>query len=288
MIEVHHASLNHGDLNDARSGRIPPGGVLGSDIAGVVVRAATDGTGPREGVRVVALAQGAFAERVAVDAASVATVPASVDLSVAAALPVAGLAPLRTLRACGSLLGKRVLVTGASGGVGSFAIQLAAAAGAHVIASVGSVERGAGPREAGADEVVVGLKGIDTPVDVVLDNVGGPQLVQAWSLLAPGGSLQSIGWTSGEPAVFAPYATVGPQKALSSYLTTGDAGSDLQTLVHLVETRVLTVRIGWRGSWDRFAEATEAMRQRRVNGKAVLDVATPGSMRTAQYSDETA
>jgi len=62
------------------------------------------------------------------------------------------------------------------------------------------------------------------------DNVGGPQLVKAWSLLARGGSLQSIGWTSGEPAVLQPYATVGPVKTLSSYLTLDDAGADLGTL----------------------------------------------------------
>jgi NADPH:quinone reductase len=280
VVEVHHASLNHGDLNDARSGRIPPGGVLGSDLAGVVVQAAADGTGPPSGARVVALARGAFAERVAVDTASVAAVPESVDLSHAAALPVAGLAALRTLRACGSLLGKRVLITGASGGVGSFAVQLAAAAGTYVIASVGSVERGAGLREAGADEVVVELKGIDRPVDVVLDNVGGPQMVEAWNLLAPGGSLQSIGWTSGEPAVFTPYATVGPAKTLASYVTLADVGPDLATLVHFVATGVLTVRVGWRGSWEQFAPATDAMRRRRINGKAILDVVTPGSMGT--------
>ena len=72
-----------------------------------------------------------------------------------------------------------------------------------------------GLAEAGADEVVVGLDGVDQPVDVVMDNVGGPLLVAAWELLAPGGSLHSIGWTAGEPAVFPPYSTVGPPKSLT-------------------------------------------------------------------------
>ena len=67
LIEVHHVSLNHGDLNDARSGRVPPGGRLGSDAAGVVAEAARDRSGPEVGTRVVALAQGAFAERIAVE-----------------------------------------------------------------------------------------------------------------------------------------------------------------------------------------------------------------------------
>jgi NADPH:quinone reductase len=148
--------------------------------------------------------RGAFAERSAVEVGALAEVPPSVDLAEAAASPVAGVAALRALRAAGAVLGKRVLITGASGGVGRFAVQLAAHAGAHVIASVGSVARGEGLAKAGADEVVVGLDGLDQPVDVVLDNVGGPQLVAAWELLAPGGSLQSIGWASGEPAVFPP------------------------------------------------------------------------------------
>jgi NADPH:quinone reductase len=271
-IEVHHASLNHGDLNDARSGRVPPGAVLGSDAAGVVTRSA-DGGGPQEGARVVALAPGAFAERTVVDVDSVAEVPESVDLAEAAALPVAGLAALRALRAAGPLLGRRVLVTGASGGVGSFAVQLAARAGAHVIASVGSAARVEGLAERGADEVVVGLEGLDGQVDVALDNVGGPLLVAAWQRLAPGGSLQSIGWTSGEPAVFPPYSTIGPPKTLASFLNEGAAGTDLSTLVRLLSDGSLHVEIGWRGPWERVADAAELLRARRVTGKVVLDVA---------------
>jgi NADPH:quinone reductase-like Zn-dependent oxidoreductase len=176
VVEVHHASLNRGDLNDARSGRVRPGGVLGS------------------------------------------------------------------------------------GGVGGFAVQLAALAGAHVIASVGSAARG------------VGLDGIDQPVDVVLDNVGGPQLVAAWELLAPGGSLQSIGWTSGEPAAFRPSSTVGPPKSLTSFLNQGDPGAELAVLVRPAADRKLTVQIGWRGPLERVAEAAAALRDRRLHGKAVLDV----------------
>jgi len=272
LLEVHHASLNHGDLNDARSGRVAPGAVLGSDAAGVVAQAAADGSGPAAGTRVVALAPGAFAQRSAVAVGALAEVPPSVDLAEAAALPVAGVAALRALRAAGAVLGKRVLVTGASGGVGRFAVRLAAHAGAYVIASVGSVARGEGLAEAGADEVVVGLDGLDQPVEVVLDNVGGAQLVAAWELLAPGGSLQSIGWAAGEPAVFPPYSTVGPPKSLTSFLNQGEAGGELATLVRLVAAGRLAVEVGWRGSWERAAEAAEALRGRRVRGKAVLDV----------------
>ena len=274
LVAVHHASLNHGDLNDARSGRVPPGGVLGSDVAGVVELA---GGGPPRGTRVVALTRGAFAEYSPVDLGALAEVPPSVDLAAAAALPVAGLAALLALRAAGVAAGKRVLVTGASGGVGRFAVQLAAQAGARVIASVGSAARGEGLAEAGADQIVVGLDGIDQPVDVVLDNVGGPTLVAAWKLLAPDGSLQSIGWSSDEPAVFPPYSTIGPPKSLSSFLIEGDAGSALATLLDLLAAGDLSVEIGWRGPLERAAEAAGALLARRVRGKAVFDVRPTGA-----------
>ncbi len=272
LVEVSHASLNHGDLNDARSGRVPVGAVLGSDAAGVVVRAAADGTGPAVGTRVVALTSGAFAERVAIDVGALAEVPGGLDPARAVALPVAGVAALRSLRAAGLGPGKRVLVTGASGGVGRFAVQLAARAGARVIASVGSAARAEGLAESGADEVLVGLEGLREPVDIVIDSVGGPQLVAAWSLLAPGGSVQSVGWTSGEPAVFPPYATVGPAKSLSSFVIDSDAGADLAVLTALAAEGALTVETGWQGPWDRFDEAAEALRARRIRGKAVLEV----------------
>jgi len=272
LVDVSHASLNYGDLNDARSGRVPVGAVLGSDAAGVVVQAAADGTGPAVGARVVALTSGAFSERVAINVGALAEVPKGLDLAKAVALPVAGVAALRSLRAAGLGSGKRVLVTGASGGVGRFAVQLAARAGAHVIASAGSTARGEGLVDLGADEVLIGLDGLEQPVDVVIDSVGGPQLVAAWGLLAPGGSVQSVGWTSGQPAVFPPYATVGPTKSLTSFVIEGDAGPDLAVLTELAAEGALTVEIGWQGSWDRFTEAAEALRGRRVSGKAVLQV----------------
>ena len=270
LLEVNHAALNRGDLNDARSGRLPPGAVLGSDAAGVVLRG--DDSGPAPGTRVVAMASGAFAERIVADIGSLAVVPSTVDLAQAAALPVAGVAALRALRAAGPLIGRRVLITGAAGGVGRFAVQLASIGGAHVVAVVGSAARGEGLKELGADEVRVGLDGIDSPVDVVVENVGGPLLVAAWQLLAPGGSLQSVGWTSGEPAVFPPYSTIGPAKSLISFLNDGEVASELSTLVRLVQERELQVEIGWRGPLEKFADAAEALSDRRINGKAVLDV----------------
>jgi NADPH:quinone reductase-like Zn-dependent oxidoreductase len=270
VVAVLRASLNHGDLNDATSGRLNTGDVLGSDVAGVVVRSAADGSGPREGERVVGLAAGAFAQRVAIDTCDLAPLPDSVELDVAAGLPVAGLAALRSLRAAGELSGRSLLVTGASGGVGTFTVQLAADAGAHVIASVGEPGRGEGLQALGASEVVVGL-GVVGAIDVVIDTVGGPQMVQAWERLTSGGVLVSVGWTSGEPAVFNPYATVGPQKWLTSHLNLPPFGADLATLVRLVEQGALRVAIGMRAGLAEFAQAADVLLERRVRGKVILD-----------------
>ncbi|MEU8363711.1 zinc-binding dehydrogenase [Nonomuraea sp. NPDC048882] len=271
VIEVRHISLNRGEVVFA--GSRPPGTVHGYDAAGVVVRAAQDGTGPAAGARVAAFGAGAWAERMAVDTTAVAEVPERVDLADAAALPMAGVTALRTLRSR-PILGRRVLVTGAAGGVGRYAVQLAALGGAHVIASVGSAERADGLAALGAHEVVIGLEGIDRPVDLILDNVGGPQLVAAWDLLAPGGSLRNIGWASGEPAVFAPYSllSIGPPKTMSTYGDVRDVGPDLATLLDLVAAGRLSPEVDWRGSWQRVTEAAQALLDRRIAGKAVLDL----------------
>ncbi|MGW1995130.1 zinc-binding dehydrogenase [Embleya sp. NPDC001921] len=271
LIDVRHVSVNHGDLRtDVR----PAGTVLGFDAAGVVVRAAADGGGPAVGSRVVACTPGAWARRVAVDVDALAELPDSVASETAAALPVAGVTALRVLRESGPVAGRRVLITGASGGVGRMAVQLAARAGAYVIASVGAPERAAGLVDLGAAEIVTGLEGIDEPLDLVLDNVGGPQLVAAWGLLAPGGGIRSIGWASGEPAVFPPYSTfaLGATRTLSSFGDASSPGADLATLVALVAAGELVVEVGLREPWERVARAFEALAGRRVAGKVVLDV----------------
>jgi NADPH2:quinone reductase len=73
--------------------------------------------------------------------------------------------------------------------------------------------------------------------------------------------------------VFPPYSTIGPPKSLTSFLNEGSVAADLADLVRLVELGALPVEIGWRGPLERFTDAAEALRGRRVSGKAVLDVA---------------
>jgi NADPH:quinone reductase-like Zn-dependent oxidoreductase len=271
LVEVKTISLNYGEVSGGYNQE--EGQVQGWDAAGVVVRAAADGSGPEVGARVVTFGYGgAWAQLRAVDTNELAVLPDGVDFAEASALPVAAVTALRALRRIGPLLGRRVLITGAAGGVGRFGVQLAALGGAHVIASVGGVARGEGLKELGAAEVIVGVEGLQGPLHGVLDNVGGPNQVVAFGLLAEGGSIQSIGATSGEPAVYPPYATVGPQRRLEAFMMGGGLGEDLAYVTSLVAAGKLDVEIGYRGSWENSEDAIAALLGRKVVGKAVLDV----------------
>jgi len=275
LIQVRATALNFGEVHFIDHMR-KPGEVPGWDAAGVVVQTAADGSGPPVGSRVVGFhGAGGWAERRAVPTENLAVLPDSVDFGPAAALPVAGVTALQSLRALGSVVGRRVLITGASGGVGRFAVQLAARAGAHVIAAVGSTARGAGLKALGATEVVVGLADVAEPVSGVLDNVGGPLLAEAFSLLADGGSLQSIGMASNQPSTidFEVERRSGVRKRLEPFTVRTPFGPDLAYLVELLAAGELDPQIGLRTSWNDVSEAAEALLDRRVAGKAVLDVA---------------
>ena len=275
LIQVRATALNFGEVHFIDHMR-KPGEVPGWDAAGVVVQTAADGSGPPVGSRVVGFhGAGGWAERRAVPTENLAVLPDSVDFGPAAALPVAGVTALQSLRALGPVVGRRVLITGASGGVGRFAVQLAARAGAHVIAAVGSTARGAGLKALGATEVVVGLADVAEPVSGVLDNVGGPLLAEAFSLLADGGSLQSIGMASNQPSTidFEVERRTGVRKRLEPFTVRTPFDRDLTYLVELLAAGELDPQIGLRTSWNDVSEAAEALLDRRVAGKAVLDVA---------------
>src|SRR5437762_9261153 len=133
----------------------PEGWRPGQDVAGVIVQPAADGSGPEKGARVVAWVDGAgWSQRVAAPTVRMAALPDNVSFASAATLPVAGVTALRILRQGGSLLGQRVLITGAAGGVGRFAVQLAALAGAEVTGVVSNSDRASGLSELGATTIV--------------------------------------------------------------------------------------------------------------------------------------
>lgn len=278
IVEVRAVSLNRGEC--FLLGRADGGWRPGWDLAGVVRSSAADGTGPAEGARVLGWVNGgSWAELAAVRTDHLAEIPDGLSFEQASTLPVAGLTAVGVLSTMGSLLGRRVAVTGAAGGVGRMAVQLAHIAGAHVTAIVGRPERAEGLAELGADEVEVGLGAEGEPFDLVVESVGGESLSTAVGRLAPEGVIVSFGNSSDASATFDPrtfYRTGSP--TIEGYFVTyellsGRTGSArLAALATLVAEGRLRSPIDLQVPWERAGEAIEALMERRVNGKAVLTV----------------
>jgi NADPH:quinone reductase len=281
LVDIKASSLNRGEvhaLEHAEAGWRP-----GWDVAGVVATAAADGSGPKEGTRVVGLVgSGAWGERVRVDTTMLANLPDEVSFEAAATLPVAGMTARRVVEMQVIAAG-RVAVTGAAGGVGRFVVQLAAQMGAHVTAIVGRPERGAGLTELGAADVVVGsLPAEGAPFALVLESVGGESLAAALSRVAPEGLVVSLGNSSGEPTSFhvsAFYRKAGARLyafVLSSELQRShSATTDLGYLANLVAIGHLDVGIDCVVDWNDLGAVRSACADllgRKVNGKAVLRV----------------
>ncbi|HEY7048812.1 MAG TPA: zinc-binding dehydrogenase, partial [Jatrophihabitantaceae bacterium] len=236
VVQVDAYSVNRGEtflLESPRAGWRP-----GKDVAGSVVRTAASGEGPVRGQRVVAHPEsGGWAERVAVPLDRLAALPDQVSSRVAAALPLAGLTALRLVRTVGVLAGRRVLLTGASGGVGHYFVELAAAQGAYVTAVVGHAERGTRLRQLGAD-VLTDIEPAGRGYDVVIESVGGRVFPAAWRRLRNDGLFVWLGQSSRQRPVLDFFDwTGGTSATLRKFLYSDDptpVADDLATLVRLV------------------------------------------------------
>jgi len=298
LVRVRATSVNpydwHHMRGEPRIARLMPGTVglrapkvriLGCDMAGQVEAAGQDVTEFRPGDDVVALLeQGGFAEYVTVPERLLARKPRNLSYEQAAAVPMAAVTALLGLRDVGHLEpGQKVLVNGASGGVGTFAVQIARALGA----SADAVCRGPNTdlvRSIGAEDVI-DYAGEDFTrsgrrYDVLLDVAGGHPVLACRRALAPRGTLVLVGGPAGrwlQPAghVFAALAMgpLVPQRVALADTVSCPAKKQLLTaLTTLIEDGTVTPVIGRRYPFDDIRQAVRDQERGHVPGKVVVTV----------------
>jgi NADPH:quinone reductase len=280
LMRVKSISLNLGEVR--RSLTVADAGFRpGWDVAGIVEKPAADHSGPPAGTRVVGLLPvGGWAEVVAVPTNSVATLPDKVSFAEASTLPVAGLTAMYALEQNGAVLGRRVLVTGASGGVGHLAVEMAKHSGAYVVASVRRPEREKHARAAGAHEVIVGedpsAAAKHGPYDLILESLSGDSLGAGLKMIAPNGMCVLYGVSAASETTF----------DASIFMRTGGAtlygfilfhevhhrpaSVGLGRLVRMVAEGTLHPQIEQEAPFNDIAQVAQKLYSRGIAGKAVL------------------
>ncbi|MBV7482362.1 NADPH:quinone oxidoreductase family protein [Bordetella sp. BOR01] len=293
-IQTRYASLNGPDL-------LMPLGlyqvkpelpfVLGLEAMGIVAECGASVTDLRPGDRVMAyVGQGCFAEQIVAPRHTLARVPAGMDDPGAAGFILVYSTAYHALVDCGQVqAGDKVLISGASGGIGIAAIQIAKAKGATVIAMAGTPEKMEACRAEGADVVldsnvedlthairdVAGRQG----VNVVLDIVGGEFTEQALRAIAPNGRHLITGYASGNVPLIkgnlvllkrAQVIGVSYRQLLAS--TPAAAARNLEELCRMFEAGHLRPRTCAVYPLDRIGQALIHVRERRVVGKVAIAI----------------
>jgi acrylyl-CoA reductase (NADPH) len=288
-VAVEYSTLNYKDAL-AITGR---GAVVrswplvpGIDLAGTVIdsKSAQWKTGDKVVVTGWGLGEnhwGGLAQKARLDPAWLLKIPAPFNARSAMTIATAGFTAalcVVALQRHGCKPGDgEVLVTGAAGGVGRFAIQLAHRAGAHVTGVIGSPERGAGLKEIGADELITELRPEGEPFDLLLESVGGASLAAALTRVGAKGTIVSFGASSPDPTTFKVetfYNRGGPRlyglRVFHELEFHGTGVRDLELLVSGLADGWLDPGIGATGSLWEPDELLRALLDRRVAGKAVL------------------
>ncbi len=261
--------------------------IPGSEIAGII-EAAGEGTGIPLGTRVMAMAAHGFADYALAPAAACRTIPLNTSFEQAAAFPLNYLTALHGLADRAHLQpGETLLVLGAAGGVGSAAIQVAKAMGAHVIAAASTAEKRAFAAAQGADSVIdtdpagwrdrlkVALSG--KPLAVIFDPVCGPLFEPAFRSLAWGGRHLVVGFVGGPIPALPSNLTlmkgaglIGVDVRQFQLLEPAAAAAHLDTLTDWLADRHLAPVVGTIFAWADFAEALVAAFSGKGLGKPIL------------------
>ena len=281
LVRIHSVSLNAADYRSMQMGIGPKSGIFGADIAGRIEEVGPDTKTFKIGDAVFGDLSlndfGGLAEYVAAPEILLAAKPDTVSFEQASAVPMASLTALQGLRDKGKIKsGDRVLIVGASGGVGLFAIQLAKYFGTHVTA-VCSTRKAELAASLGADAVIdytrTPLNTLQGNFDIILAINGNYSLFTYRKLLAPGGTCVMIGGALTQIAriyLLGPFLSIGKRKL--RMLAAKANAEDLAFVMKLVEEGRVRPVIDRRYSLTQAAEAYEYIKAGHSAGKVVVNV----------------
>jgi NADPH:quinone reductase-like Zn-dependent oxidoreductase len=268
LVQVRATAVTAGELTWPEAWPVIPC----HDLSGVVTGAGPLGSGWRDGDEVFGLIgfdrPGAAAEYTTVPAADLAAKPAATGHIAAAAIPLGGLTAWQGLHSHARLRpGQHVLVHGGAGGVGAYAVQLAAAHGAQVSATASARDAGY-VASLGAEQVIDYADRFEdqlSGVDVVIDPVGGDTMARSWQVLRPGGILVAI---ADEPEGHG-----GRDDVRSRYFVVEPDGAQLRELASLADRGQLTAAVSQVFPLSALPDAFAAQRARPAPGKVIIEVA---------------
>ena len=292
LVRVHAAGLDRGTwhlmagqpyvLRLALGLRKPKNPVPGLDLAGTVVAVGSAVTRFSPGEEVFGTGHGSFAEYTVAPEDQLALKPANLSFEQAAVVPVSGLTALQALTDVGRVqTGQRVLIIGASGGVGSYAVQLAKALGAEVT-GVSSTKKLDLVRSLGADHVIDYTRedfadGAER-YDLILDIAGNPTLARLRRALTPNGTAVIVGGeqggrlTGGLDRQFRALALSLFVRQRLTFFVSKERGSDLERLSEFIEAGELTPSIDQIFSLDQVPEAMRHLAAGKARGKVAITI----------------
>ena len=283
VVRIKTISLNRGELRRAQSasdGQMQ----IGWDFAGIVETPSADGSGPPSGTRVVGFSprMEGWAEQIAIATDYIAPIPENVTDAQAATMPVAGLTALHAVDAGNCILGRKALITGASGGVGMFAIQLAALAGALPYAQIRHSNHKVFIKKLGDFESIVTVDGETLgkygQYRLIIDGVSGSILKTAIGALGPDGICVCYGVTDTPevPIDIGMFMRIGLAQIMGFHLyaksETSPPSENLPRLLALIANGSLNCVIERETSWEEIDRVAKELIDRRFLGKAVLHI----------------